>query len=62
VLQGEQTEDTIARVKAEEKESKPRPDKSTRHAPETSQLRRKDTLTTEVKSPSKPKPLEGAIL
>jgi len=54
VLQGEQVEEIVARVRAEEKDSKLRPDKSMRHAPESSShLRRKDTLIMEVKSPSK---------
>ena len=47
-------------VKAEEKDSKPRPDKLTRRTPESSsQLRRRDTLATEVKSPSKPQSVRG---
>ena len=54
MLQGEQTEEIITRVRAEEKDSKPRPDKSMRRAPESSsQPRRRDTLATEVKSPPK---------
>jgi len=54
VLQGEQAEEIIAGVRAEEKDNKLRPDKSTRRAPESSsQLRRRDTLRTEVKSPPK---------
>ena len=60
VLQGEQAEKIITRVKAEEKDNKLRPDKSTRRAPESlSQPRRRDTLATEVKSPSKPKLTRG---
>ena len=48
------------RVKAEEKDSKSRPDKSTRRVTESSsQLRRRDTLATKVKSPSKPKLVRG---
>ena len=54
MLQGKQAEEIIARVRAEEKDSKPKKDKSIRRAPESSsQLRRRDTLATEVKSPSK---------
>jgi len=53
VQQGEQAEDIVARVKAEE--NKPRPEKSTRRTPEVSfQSKRKDTLATETKSPVKP--------
>ena len=52
VLQGEQAEEIVARVRVEKKDSKLRPDKSMRRAPESfSQLRRKDTLEIEVKSP-----------
>ena len=55
VQQGEQAEEIIVRVKPEE--GKPRPEKSTRHAPEASfQAKRKDTLATETKSPTKPQP------
>ena len=58
VQQGEQAEEIVARVKAEE--GKPRPKKSTRRAPEASfQANRKDTLATEMKSPSKPQPVRG---
>ena len=54
VLQGEQAREIFARIRAEEKDSKTRPDKSMRHAPElSSQPRRRDTLATKVKSPSK---------
>ena len=56
--QGEQAEEIVAMVKAEE--NKPRPEKSTRRAPEASfQAKRKDTLATETKSPSKPQPTRG---
>ena len=45
----------VTRVKVEENKSKPRPEKSTQCTPESSsQPRRKDTLATETKSPSKP--------
>jgi len=45
-------------VKAEE--NKPRHEKLTRRAPEASfQGKRKDTLATETKSPSKPQPAKG---
>jgi len=58
VQQSEQTEEIVARVKAEE--GKPRPKKSTRRAPEASfQAKRKDTLATETKSPSKLQPTRG---
>ena len=53
IQQGEQAEEIVARVRAEE--NKPRPKKSTRRAPEISfQSKRKDTLATETKSPVKP--------
>ena len=55
VQQGEQAEEIIANVRA--KENKPRPEKSTRRAPEVSfQSKRKDTLTTETKFSVKPQP------
>jgi len=38
VLQGEQAEEIVVRVKAEEKVSNPRPEKLTRHTPEQSFL------------------------
>ena len=45
-------------VKAEK--NKPRPEKSTRRTLEVSfQLKRKDTLATETKSPIKPQPTRG---
>ena len=48
VLQDEQAEEIVARVRAEEN-SKPRPDKPTWQAPESSsQPRRRDTLAMEV--------------
>jgi len=54
VLQGEEEEEIIARVRAEEKDSKPRPNKSMRCAPElSSQLKRRDALAKKVKSPPK---------
>ena len=56
VQQGEQAEEIVAMVRAEE--DKPRPEKSTRRMPETSfQLKRKDNLATETKSPVKPQPV-----
>ena len=62
VLQGEQVEEIIARVSAEEKDSKLRPDKPMRCAPvSSSKSRRRDTLTTEVKSPSKTQPVRGVM-
>jgi len=49
--QGEQIEEIVARIKAEEKDSKARPDKSMQRVPESSsQPRRRDTLATEAKS------------
>jgi len=58
VQQVEQAEEIVASVKAEE--GKPRPEKSTGHAPEASfQAKRKDTLATEMKSPSKLQPARG---
>jgi len=60
VLQEEKAKEIIARVKAKEKMSKPRPEKSTRRIPKSSsQLRRKDTLATKTKSPSKPQSVRG---
>ena len=56
-------EEIITRVKAKEKESKLRPEKSLRHISESFfHLRMRDTLATEVKSPSKPKQARGIIL
>ena len=56
--QGEQAEEIVARVRAEE--NKPRPKKSTRRAPEVSfQSKRKDTLATETNTPVKPQPARG---
>jgi len=61
VQQGEQVEEIIARVRAEE--NKPRPEKKTRRTPEVSfQSKRKDTLTTETKSPLNLSRLEGVVL
>ena len=61
VQQGKQAEEIIARVKAEE--NKPRLEKSTRQALEASfQAKRKDTLATETKSPSKPQSARGVAL
>ena len=58
VQQGKQAEEIVAWVKAEE--NKPRPEKSTRLAPEASfQAKKKDTVATEKKSPSKPQPARG---
>jgi len=62
VLQGEQAEEIVSRVRAKEKNSKLRPDKSMRRAPKSSsQTRRKDTLATEVKSPSKTQSVRGGM-
>jgi len=58
VQESEQEEEIVTRVKAEE--NKPRPEESTRRAPEEYfQGKRKDTLATETKSPSKPQPARG---
>jgi len=55
-------EEIVAKVRAEEKDSKPRLDKPTRHPPESSsQLRRSDTLAMEVKSPSKTQSVRGSM-
>jgi len=60
VLQGEQAEEIVARVKAEEKESKPRSEKPTWCTTEQSfQLKRKDTLATEITSSIKPQQPRG---
>ena len=51
-----------ARIKAEEQNSKPRPDKSTRRTPESSsQPRKRDTLAKEAKSPSKTQSVRGGM-
>jgi len=61
LLQDEQAKEIVVRVKAEEKESIPRPEKPMRYAPvSSSQLRRRDILATEAKSPYKPKPVRGS--
>ena len=58
----EQAKETVSRVRAEEKDSRPRPDKSIRRAPESSsQPRRRDTLATKVKSPPKPQSVRGGM-
>ena len=62
VLQGEQMEEIVARVRAKEKNSKPRPNKPMRCTPESSsQPRRRDTPVIEVKSPSKAQSVRGGI-
>ena len=62
MLQGEQAEEIVARVRAEEKDSISRPDKSMRRAPKSSsQPRRRDTLAMEVKSPSKTLLVRGGM-
>ena len=59
IQQGEQAEEIVARVRAEE--NKPRPERSTRRTPDTSlQAKRKDNLATETKSPVKPQPVKGS--
>ena len=58
VLQGEQMEEIIARVQAEEKES--RDQRKRRDAPQNHLLNQGEmTLATEAKSPSKSKPARG---
>jgi len=62
VLQGKQAKEIVASVKAEGKDSKPRPDKPMRYAPESSsQPRRRDTLAMKVKSPSKTQLVKGRM-
>ena len=61
VLQGEQAEEIVAKIRAEEKDSKARPDKPMRRAPESSSQPRRDTLATEVKSPSKTQLVRGEM-
>jgi len=59
VQQDEQAEEIVARVRAEE--NKPRPERSTRRAPDTSlQIKWKDNMATETKSPAKPQPVKGS--
>jgi len=59
--QGEQAEEIVVRVRAEE--NKFRPKKSTRRASEVSlQSKRKDTLATKTKSLAKPQPTEEVVL
>jgi len=61
VQQGEQAKKIIARVKVEE--NKPRPEKTTRHAPEVSfQSKRNDTLATETNLPLNLSRPEGVVL
>jgi len=58
VQQGEQAKKIIASVRAEK--NKPRPKKLIRRTLEVSiQSKRKDTLATETKAPSKPQPARG---
>jgi len=62
VLQDEQAEEIIAKVRAEEKDSKLRPGKPTRRGPESSsQPRRRDTLAMGVKLPSKTQLVRGGV-
>ena len=59
-MQGEHAEEIVARIKAKEKESKPRPDKSTKRTPEQSfQSKKKDTLMTKTTYLLSPGQLEG---
>jgi len=58
VQQGEHAEEIIAKVKVEK--NKPRPEKTIRRTSEvSSQSKRKDTLATETKSPTKPQSTRG---
>ena len=60
VLQGEHTEEIIARVKAEERKNKPKFDRLTRRMPEqSSQPRRRDTLSMDTTSSPKPQLVRG---
>ena len=62
VLQGEQAEEIIARVRAKEKDSKPKPDRPTQRAPKSSsQHRRRVIMATEVKSPLKTQSVRGGM-
>ena len=59
VLQGKQAKEIVTQVRGEEN-SKPKPEKLTRRAPESSSRpRRSDTLAMEVKSPSKTRLVRG---
>ena len=59
IQQGEQAEEIVSRVRAEE--NKRRPERSTRRAPDTSlQAKWKDNLATGTKSPVKPQPVKGS--
>ena len=59
VQQGEHAEEIVARVRAEE--GKPRPERSTKRAPDTSlQAKRKDNLAAETRSPVKPQLVKGS--
>jgi len=62
VLQGEHVKKIITRVRTEEKDSKPRSDKSTRRTPKSSsQPKRRDPLATEVKSLSNTQSVRGGV-
>ena len=62
MLKGKQAKEIVAQVRAEEKDSKPRPDKTMRRTPESfSQPRRRDTLAMEVESPSKTQSVRGRM-
>ena len=62
MVQDDHAEKIIARVKAKEKDSKPRPDKPMWHTPKSSsQPRRRDTCATEVKSLSKTQSVRGGM-
>jgi len=61
VLQGEQAEEIVARVRVEKKDSKLKPDKSMWRTAESFSQPRRDTLATEVKSPSKTQTVRGGM-
>ena len=59
VQQDEQAKELVARVRVEE--NKPKPERSTRRTPDASfQIKRKDNLAIETKSPVKPQPVKGS--
>ena len=61
MLQGKQAEEIVAWVRAQEKDSKPRPDKSMQCTSESSSQPRRDTLVMKVKSPSKTQSVRGGM-
>jgi len=62
MLQGKHVKEIVTRVRVEEKDNKLKPDKPMRRALESpSQPKRRDTLATEVKSPSKTQLVRGRM-